>query len=483
MMRVTEIFRKHPVAMTLALWLLALRLVTAAWIPLTETTEARYGEIARKMLETGNWAYLLNTYDSPFWAKPPLYAWLSAASMWLFGVNEFGVRFPSIVLGLFTITVIYVTVKKHLPTETAWRSTWILATLGGFFVAMGTVMTDPSLIACVSLSLCSWWNFHQSGERRWGLLFFCGVGAGLLAKGPLAVVLIGLPIFFYLLIYGGWVAAITSLPWGWGSVLGFGLPAVWYAIAEFKTPGFLEYFVLGEHIYRFLKPGWAGDMFGNAHIEPRGMVWFYASLGLMPWTLLLLGYLAKAPRLFVAQLRSQRVLVFAGLWCLSHLVFFTLAANIIWPYFLPMAPAFAILCAGLITLSNKRFLQVAGTAVVFVSGLIIFAASMMMFQDDEHLKSAKHIIARFHAEEKVPDNRLAYFSSRRIYSAEFYTQGKIRWAQNGAVLEQLLKQQAIDYILLSQPEYGGLPEKVKRDFSVLPGYQPTPLELQLLKRR
>ena len=482
-MRLTNIFRNHPIVMTLAVWLLMLRLVTAGWIPLTETTEARYGEIARKMLETGNWAYLLNTYDSPFWAKPPLYAWLSAASMGIFGVNEFGARLPSIALGLITIGIIYITVKKHLSSVTAWRSAWILATLGGFFVAMGTVMTDPSLIACVTLALCSWWNFHQGGQKRWGLLFFCGIGAGLLAKGPLAGVLIGLPIFFYLLIYGGWISAITSLPWGWGSMLGFGLPAIWYAIAEIKTPGFLEYFVLGEHIYRFLKPGWAGDMFGNAHIEPRGMVWFYASLGLMPWTLMLIAYLAKAPMAMIQQIRSQRFLVFVVVWCLSHLLFFTLAANIIWPYFLPMAPAFAILCAGLIPLSDRRFSQISSIAVLFVSGLILFAASMMMFQNDEHLKSAKHIIERWRLEEKAPDEKLAYFSSRRIYSAEFYTQGKIHWAANGEALERLLKNQSIDYVLLSQSEYGALPDSVKRDFAAQPGYKPTPLELQLLKRR
>ena len=60
--------------------------------------------------------------------------------------------------------------------------------------------------------------------------------------------------------------------------------------------------------------------------------------------------------------------------------------------------------------------------------------------------------------------------------------GKISWAQNASALEKLLEQQTINYILLSQAEYGSLPEKVKRDYSALPGYQPTPLELQLLKR-
>lgn len=50
--------------------LLLVRLVLMAWLPLTDTTEARYAEIARKMLETGNWVTPLHDYGVPFWSKP-----------------------------------------------------------------------------------------------------------------------------------------------------------------------------------------------------------------------------------------------------------------------------------------------------------------------------------------------------------------------------------------------------------------------------
>ena len=70
-----------------ARWLLALlavalavRLVTLGTYPLADTSEARYGEIARVMRETGNWVTPQETPGTPFWAKPPLYAWFSAAS-------------------------------------------------------------------------------------------------------------------------------------------------------------------------------------------------------------------------------------------------------------------------------------------------------------------------------------------------------------------------------------------------------------------
>ena len=50
------------------------------------------------MLETGDWLVPQFDYGVPFWGKPPLSTWLSAASMAAFGVNEFAARLPSLLL-------------------------------------------------------------------------------------------------------------------------------------------------------------------------------------------------------------------------------------------------------------------------------------------------------------------------------------------------------------------------------------------------
>ena len=74
--------------------LAGIRLFFNAVIPLTDKTEARYGEIARLMAETGNWIVPQIDYGIPFWAKPPLSAWLSSASIKLLGTSEFALRLP-----------------------------------------------------------------------------------------------------------------------------------------------------------------------------------------------------------------------------------------------------------------------------------------------------------------------------------------------------------------------------------------------------
>ena len=62
------------------------------FFPHTDTSESRYAEISRKMVETGDWITPQFDYGIPFWAKPPLSMWMSALGIELFGVNEFGSR-------------------------------------------------------------------------------------------------------------------------------------------------------------------------------------------------------------------------------------------------------------------------------------------------------------------------------------------------------------------------------------------------------
>ena len=46
-------------------------------------------ELARKMVETGDWLMPQVKYGAPWWSKPPLSIWLTASSFVAFGVNAF----------------------------------------------------------------------------------------------------------------------------------------------------------------------------------------------------------------------------------------------------------------------------------------------------------------------------------------------------------------------------------------------------------
>src|SRR5690606_22195895 len=78
----------------LILSVLIARLATMAALPLMDTTEARYALSALKMAAMGDWVTPWADDGVPFWGKPPLSFWLTAASFRLFGVSEFTARLP-----------------------------------------------------------------------------------------------------------------------------------------------------------------------------------------------------------------------------------------------------------------------------------------------------------------------------------------------------------------------------------------------------
>ena len=69
-------------AIWISIVILALiRLVSIGLYPLMETTEARYGEMGRLMLESGDWITPWYDYGVPFWGKPPASVWATRTGL------------------------------------------------------------------------------------------------------------------------------------------------------------------------------------------------------------------------------------------------------------------------------------------------------------------------------------------------------------------------------------------------------------------
>jgi len=252
------------------------RLATLGAYPLMDSTESRYAEIARKMLETGDWLLPQFDYGVPFWAKPPASIWLSAAAMAAFGVNEFAARLPSFLLLLSCGALVALLATMRGGRD---QTLWTLALFGAtglVFIAAGAVMTDPALALGTTLSMAGFWVAVQGPDRNRRvaeIAFFAGLAVGLLAKGPVAAVLTFLPVFAWTLWMRQWRSAWQRLHWVAGFALTAALVIPWYWAAERASPGFLDYFLVGEHWKRFALPGWKGNPYGAAHARPHGMIW------------------------------------------------------------------------------------------------------------------------------------------------------------------------------------------------------------------
>ena len=459
----TTVERRSTAAL---LALLVVRLAAMATIPLNESTEARYGEMARKMLETGNWVLPMHDYGIPFLAKPPLWAWMSAASMGIFGVNAFAARLPALLLSIMTLGLVWLLALKRHGRGASIGAPLVLAASAGFFVAAGTVMTDPALAFSTTLVLASFWLAIRYEQELWGWMFFAGCGVGLLAKGPVALVISGMPVFFWTLRRNEWENVWRRLPWIWGSMLTLAIAAPWYALAQIRAPEFLSYFLIGEHVHKFLDPGWKGDRYGYAHAFPHGTIWIFALLCFLPWSAAVPSLTRKAKSVWKD---DDGWMLFLALWSFASLVFFTVAANIIWPYPLPALPGLALLFAEIMLRLGKRIPIAAVYATALAGAVATLGALAMPNRFD---LSERDTIAAWRGQASAPDSRLLFWGYKRIeFSAAFYSSGRATTTSDDAAAEALLRNETRDYIVSTPGGLERLPLQVREGFEDIGHYE------------
>lgn len=420
------------------LWLLAgvllVRLGLSALIPFMDTTEARYGEIARIMAESGDWITPWFDAGVPFWGKPPLSFWAQALSFRVFGVNEFAGRLPSWLANLGVVWLVFragTALRPDLASTVArsnglWAAL-IYATTALGFVSAGTVMTDSFLALGTSLTLCSLVLRLSGATALWGWGFFAGLAIGLLAKGPLALVLTGIPVFIWALVCRQWRTLWQCLPWLRGTLALLATVLPWYVLAELKTPGFLDYFIVGEHIRRFVISNWQGDLYGNAHQFTRGTIWLYLLLASCPWGVFLISALFRkkpgrdsAPE---TPALPQGLIVLTSASALTPALFFTFSGNILWTYVLPGLPFLAIMVARYWPLSASGLPARSTMAAVWLIPLVAVSISVWVSIHPEQLKTEKFLMDRI-AEKFGEQAGPVYFLDQEPFSARFYGRGR-----------------------------------------------------------
>ncbi|MBA2650042.1 MAG: glycosyltransferase family 39 protein [Legionella sp.] len=441
-------------------FLLFCRVISMWYIPLNDSTEARYAEIARKMLETGNWVTPLHDYGVPFWAKPPLSTWLSAFSMHCFGVNEFAVRLPGLLLSMAVVWLVWDLATKHSGFIVGRIAALVLTGTLYFYLDAGTVMTDPALLFCITLSMVAFWHGF-AGNILWSYVFFVGLGLGLLAKGPIAVVLIGLPIFFWMLVRGHGLCFWKRIPWVKGTFITLAIALPWYILAEIRTPGFLNYFFIGEHLNRFLVPGWTGDKYGMAHNQRWGMIWLYALGGLFPWSIVGGCWLLKHWKNMPPLIQDEDGWMLYLLFCMCiPLIFFTFASNIIYTYVFPSLPAFALLFAEVWKRSNYKSIN--GLLILSMSCGLIFLTGTLIFVLKPELvaKTQKPLVLAWIKQTPALGSSLIYWNDKTEFSAQFYTAGKVKSANNAVVLRTLLHNNFENYLVVQSKDLNQVPGDV-----------------------
>ena len=326
---------KVILATLMAVATLALYLYGAHGFALADPDEARYGEIAREMIERGDWA-TPHLNQVKYLEKPPLVYWATALSFLGLGQSEFAARVPTVLAGLVTLLLSALLARRLYGSQTALLATAMLAwaPLFGFLSIVLTL--DMSLTACTTAAMVAVWRaWSGGGDRRWVRVAYAATALAMLVKGPVAVVLVGGTTFLFLVAHGGWRALRPWFDWR-ALALAALIVLPWFLLVGWRNPEFWNYFIVDQHLHRYTST--------KEHGEP---IWYFAPVvlaGLAPWSLALLfdpALLRGAldPRRWVPGTR------FLALWAAVILVFFSLSVSKLPTYVLPALPPLAILGA------------------------------------------------------------------------------------------------------------------------------------------
>lgn len=291
------------------------------------------------MVQTGDWLSP-HAPDEPVLNKPPLQYWLTGLTYKLFGAGYTTARLPSALAALSVILVTYLLGTRLFERSAALLAAGCLTTSYLFYTFARTSMSDMLLTLCVTAALaCFMLVVTGKAVRRERWVAWCGhlfVGLGVLAKGPLAIVLVGAPIFFELLLSRDF-SMLKRLRILAGALIILTVAAPYFLLLYLRLgPEPLRSFFIGENLQRF-----TGEIYGYATVP----VWtlplaFFSDFA--PWSLLLVPatYFDWRVRPLSVEARRARRLLY--LWLFFPLVFFSFSHFKLDYYLLPAMPACAL---------------------------------------------------------------------------------------------------------------------------------------------
>lgn len=172
----------------LPLLLLAMLFHLGAWGVL-ETSEARYAEIAREMITTGDWfkPQLLGIYH---FDKPLMTYWITAVGMKIFGINAFGARFFLQLAYLLQIILVYSIAKQLFNNrDKAFYAALFYAGLPLVLMSVRNLTTDAFLNTFELLAVWLLLRYYSHRKPVWLYLFFIDLGLALFTKGPVGLII------------------------------------------------------------------------------------------------------------------------------------------------------------------------------------------------------------------------------------------------------------------------------------------------------
>ncbi|RMF96319.1 MAG: glycosyltransferase family 39 protein, partial [Candidatus Schekmanbacteria bacterium] len=233
---------------------------------LWDPDEGRYAEIAREMIERGDYITPTLNYEN-YNKKPPLYFWLSVISYKLFPNKDYAPRYVSALFGTGCVLFVLFAGTRLFCFESGIFSALILLTSLEFIALSRAIVTDMILTFFITAAILSFFIFSLKLSSKYEIfkyLLFIFSGLAFMSKGPLGIIVPSLVILSYILAFRDF-SKIRDLLRPINILLFLLVVLPWYVISTIKTPGFLYDNLIYENVMRY---------FTNVH-ERSGSIFYY----------------------------------------------------------------------------------------------------------------------------------------------------------------------------------------------------------------
>jgi len=222
--------------------------------PLFDVDEGAFSQATLEMFQRGD--FLSTTLNGePRYDKPILVYWLQAASVAALGPSEWAFRLPSALCATAWAWLTYLFVRRHYGIERALFAAALLATSLGVYIIGRAATADALLNALLAAAMFAAWLHLSSGERRWLYATHAAIALGVLAKGPIAILIPFATTLAFCLFRRDirtWARAVFD----WRALLLLlVIAAPWYVVILLKEGrAFVDGFIMKHNVGRFSGP-------------------------------------------------------------------------------------------------------------------------------------------------------------------------------------------------------------------------------------
>jgi 4-amino-4-deoxy-L-arabinose transferase-like glycosyltransferase len=343
---------------------------------LWDPDEPRYAEVAREMVNSGDWI-LMHLNGKMYSDKPPLFFWLIALSSYLWGgFTSFAVRFTPALFGMLTVLLTFFLGKNLYSPRTGFLAGLILATSVEFAYLSTRANIDTTLTFFTTASLfcfIQWYRYNpphlgceskrpsplhngegdglpaaqvlwQAGVRASWITernindraiygFYIAMALGTLAKGPVGFIIPLLVSLIYLTVQRDWkgIKGMRLLP---GMLLFLAIVLSWYVPAVLSGGKAYLQETLFKHTVDAYARGWT-------HVHPFYYYFLNFPVDFLPWILFLPGVI-----FFDLSKKEEgigREFLFILVWFVSIFLFFSFSKGKRGIYLLPLYPAASVM--------------------------------------------------------------------------------------------------------------------------------------------